>query len=252
MRARFLLLALLATPASAQQLAYEPVDQARIAYAPVPETKEETPHPWLRYALLDRFEYAAQRGQDGYAWDFSALIGGETNRLWLASVGEGPVWGSPDYLELMALYSRNVGGGLDLNAGLRWDALPSPERFYAVVGGQWEHGNLWLGGFAFLSHEGELSGRLVGVYNHPLTRALLLQPSFELDAYGEDIEELGIGRGFTYAELGLRLRYEIDPRFAPYLGFSWERSLGRTARIEREAGDDPETRSLVFGLRSEF
>lgn len=252
MRAALAALASLAAPASAQQLAYAPVDQPRIAYSAVPETEEEAPHPWLRYALLDRLEYAVRRGEDGYAWDFSALIGGDTDRLWLASVGEGPAWGSPDYVELMALYGRNVGGGLDLNAGLRWDSVPSPERFHAVLGGQWERGNLWLGAFAFLSHKGELSGRLVGAYNHALTKALLLQPSFELDAYGEDAPALGIGRGFTYAELGLRLRYEIDPRFAPYLGFSWERSLGRTARIERDAGDDPETKSLVLGLRSEF
>jgi copper resistance protein B len=94
--------------------------------------------------------------------------------------------------------------------------------------------------------------RLAALYNHRLLRSLFLQPSAELDWVGEDVPELGLGRGFYYAEAGLRLRYEIDEAFAPYVGLSWERSLGRTARLERDAGEDPEARSLVLGVRSAF
>ena len=51
---------------------------------------------------------------------------------------------------------------------------------------------------------------------------------------------------------GLRLRYEIKEAFAPYVGLSWSRDLGRTARLTREEGEDPETKSLVMGVRSAF
>ena len=235
-----------ASPAAAQTLDYS-------AEATDPAADETGPR--LDYALLDRFEWAAQSGEDGFAWDFSLLYGGDTNRIWLSSVGEGSASGSLDYLELQALYSRAVGGGWDANAGLRFDAV-RPRRAYLTLGGQlnqaWEGRDLWVGTFAYVSHKGELSGRVGAVYNQGLGANFILQPSFELNASAEDVPELLIGRGLTYAEAGLRLRYERTEKFAPYVGLSWERSLGRTGRMEREAGDDPETKSLVFGVRSGF
>lgn len=263
----FLILLTAAGPAAAQRLDYQPVtDESiaspapRLAYQPVEtdsapagvQGQQAARRKLLRWGLLDRFEYGAQRGRDGYSWDLSALLGGERNRLWLASVGEGPAWSGPDYLEFHALYSRYVGGNVDLNFGFRWDAIPSPNRGYATVGAQFDDDKLWLGAFTYLSNKGELGARLAGLYNYGITQTLFLQPSFELDASGEDIPELGIGRGFYYAEAGMRLRYELNEAFAPYVGLSWERSLGRTARWEREAGEDPEVKSLVFGIRSAF
>lgn len=60
------------------------------------------------------------------------------------------------------------------------------------------------------------------------------------------------GRGVTESELGLRLRYRIAEAFSPYLGLSWDRLLGRTARFARTAGDDPGGAGLVLGVRSYF
>jgi copper resistance protein B len=262
----FLLLAALAQPAAAQRLAYEPVSDealatpARLDYqaVDVPDAAVDPVPPrakrkWLQWGLLDRFEHAPQSGRDGYAWDFSALLGGERNRLWLGSSGEGAAWAVPDYHEFNALYSRNLGGPWDLNAGLRYDAQSGPDRAYAAIGGQYDDGEaLWLGAWAYLSSKSELSARLAGYYNQPLAGALIVQPSAELDYYGEDMPELGLGRGFGYAEAGLRLRYEIKEAFAPYVGLSWSRDLGRTARLTRAEGDDPETKSLVMGVRSSF
>ncbi|HLL31481.1 MAG TPA: copper resistance protein B, partial [Allosphingosinicella sp.] len=196
---------------------------------------------------------AAQRGRDGYAWDFSALVGGERHRLWLGTSGEGPAWAGPDYVELNALYAYHVGGAWDLNAGIRYDAKPCPNRAYGVLAAQYDDGEaLWFGAFGYLSHKGEVSARLAGYYNRTLAGKLVLQPSAEVDYYGEDVPELGLGRGFGYAEAGLRLRYEIREAFAPYVGLSWSRDLGRTARLTREEGEDPETRSVVMGVRSAF
>lgn len=245
---RFARLAILffaaASPAAAERLPYAPLDE------PEPELASGFR---LEYALLDRLEWAPQRGRDGYGWDFSALSEG-TNGLWLSSVGDGSLWGSPDYLEFQALYSRKLEHGFYLNAGLRWDAKPAPQRFYAAAGGQWERetgsGDVWIGAFGYLSHKGELSARWGGIYNHALTGKLYAQPSFELNASADDVPELGLGRGLSYAEAGLRVRYELSPRFAPYLGLSWERSLGRTARFARAAGEDVEANSVVVGVRS--
>jgi copper resistance protein B len=111
---------------------------------------------------------------------------------------------------------------------------------------------LWLGAWLYLSNKSEVSARIAGQYNLGLTDRLILQPSFELDAYANDIPSLGIGRGLSYGEAGLRLRYELSPKFAPYLGVSAERLFGRTADMARDAGDEVSTGSLVAGVRSEF
>ena len=253
-----LLLLAAAQPAQAQRLDYRTVfDDSlaagpRLAYRAV-EGDSTAAASGLQWGLLDRFEYASQRGRDGYAWDFSALYGGDRHRLWLGASGEGEAWAKPDYVELNAYYSYHVGGAWDLNAGFRHDAQAGPDRSYASLGAQYDDGEaLWLGGWAYLSHKGELSARLAGYYNRKLAGPLILQPSAEVDYYGEDVPELGLGRGFGYAEAGLRLRYEIKEAFAPYVGLSWSRDLGRTARLTRADGEDPEAKSLVMGVRSSF
>ena len=254
-----LLLTLAAAPAAAQRLDYRMVEDEGLA-AQSPRLRysrgEGDSAPAgikLQWGLLDRFEYSAQRGRDGYAWDYSALVGGDRHRLWLGTNGDGPAWAAPDYAEFNTLYSYRFARAWDANAGLRYDAQSGPDRAYAVLGAQYDDGEaLWAGGWAYLSNKGELSARLAGYYNRKLAGDLILQPSAELGYYGEDMPELGLGRGFGYAEAGLRLRYEIKEAFAPYVGLSWSRDLGRTARLTREEGEDPESKSVVMGVRSSF
>ena len=257
-RLLFLLWLAAAQPASGQRLDYRAVEDETLAAGPrldyqTVEGDTAPSGPRLQWGLLDRFEYSAQRGRDGYAWDFSALYGGDRHRLWLGASGEGPVWAAPDYVELNAFYSYHLGGDWDVNAGLRYDAQAGPDRAYGSMGTQYDDGEaLWFGAWAYFSTKGEFSARLAGYYNQKLAGPLIVQPSAELDYYGEDMPELGLGHGFGYAEAGLRLRYQIREAFAPYVGLSWSRDLGRTARMTRAEGEDPETKSLVLGVRSSF
>lgn len=257
-------LMLVPAPAAAQRLAYETIGDdslamhtPRLDYRPIEggdAPTEASDREWPQWGLLDRFEYAVQRGRDAYAWDVSALFGGKRHRLWLGMSGEGPAFRSPDYVEFNAFYTHHLGGHWDANAGLRHDAQSGADRSYGALGVQYDDGEaLWLGAWAYVSNKGEASARLAFYYNQAIGKSpLVLQPSAELDYYGEDVPELGLGRGFGFAEAGLRLRYQADDAFAPYVGLSWSRDLGRTARLTREEGEDPETKSLVMGVRSEF
>ena len=259
----FAALLLAGRPAPAQLLSYEdltgsedtagteaPSQQPRAGASTEPAAQAETGGAKLQYALLDRLEWAPKG--DSYAWDFSLLYGDDSDRVYFGTSGDGTFTDGLDYLELNAFYSRNVGGNWDLNAGLRYDALPHPNRVYGVLGTQYDDGKLWVGAWAYLSTKGEVSARLAAYYNLQLAKRLFLQPSFELDAYAKDIPALGIGRGFSYAEAGLRMRYQLLEHLAPYVGFSWSRDLGRTARLDRAAGEDPESQGVVLGVRSEF
>jgi copper resistance protein B len=66
------------------------------------------------------------------------------------------------------------------------------------------------------------------------------------------VSERGIGRGISTIEPGVRLRYEITRKFAPYVGVSWERALGETADLAREEGEDVENLAFLVGLRVWF
>jgi len=202
---------------------------------------------------LDQMEYVAGRGADGFAWDISGKVGGPVHRLYLASIGEGTFGGSLDYLEMQAFYSRRLSDVWDLQAGLRYDFRPVPSRAWLALGMQGSTDVLNVGAYAFLSHRGELAARFYGLYDIPLPGRFVLQPSAELNFFGEDVPQLGLGRGLSYGEAGLRLRYVVhEDRFTPYVGVEYARSFGRTALFAREAGEDHAGFVLLLGVRSWF
>lgn len=269
MRSLLALLALLVPAAAgAQALAYQDVlsPNPRLGYAPVeiaaaPPPAQPSPsppeaRPPARAALVhgfygDRLEIAPRTG--GYGWDVSGEIGSAAHRLWLATAGDGLLNGGVGYVEGQALYSHPLlDAGLALQAGVRRDFV-SPRRTYAVLGLQ---GNLtapfYVGAFAFLSTKGELTGRLFAYYDWEMRPRLVLQPYAGAELAARDVPALGLGAGVSSGELGLRLRYRLAEPFSPYVGLSWSRLLGRTARIARDAGDDLGGAELVLGVRSYF
>jgi len=53
-------------------------------------------------------------------------------------------------------------------------------------------------------------------------------------------------------ELGLRLRYEIIRKVAPYIGVSWSQLIGGSRGLARLKGDEISIVSFVAGLRLWF
>src|SRR5690606_13488293 len=80
---------------------------------------------------------------------------------------------------------------------------------------------LELDAAAFLSHEGDLTGRVEAEVDLQISQRMLLQPRIELNLAAQEIPELGVGSGLGSVETGIRLRYEIRREFAPYLGIGW-------------------------------
>lgn len=203
--------------------------------------------------LIDRLEARLQNGRDGYAWDAQGWIGGDIGKLWLKSEGEGAFGGAIEAAEVQALWSHAIGPFFDLQAGLRYDLRPQPDRAYAVLGVQ-GLAPYWfeLDAAAFLSTMGDLTARVEAEYDQRITQKFILQPRVEIDLAAQDVPELGIGSGLSTAEAGLRLRYEFVPEFAPYVGVEYERAFGDTARFRRGEGEDVGGWSLLVGLRAWF
>ena len=203
--------------------------------------------------LLNLAEYQFRNGRDGYRWDGEAWFGGDINRLFIKSQGEGAFRKGIESAEVQALYSRTIGPYFNLQAGVRQDLGPSPKRTYATVGLQGlAPGFFELEGAVFLSNKGDVLGRLGGYYDQRITQRLILQPRAELNFAAQDVPENRIGSGLSNAELGLRLRYEIRREFAPYVGVSWGRRFGDTARYARADGDRATSKSIVAGIRVWF
>ena len=203
--------------------------------------------------LFNLAEYQIKRGGDGYRWDGQAWYGGDLNRLVLRTEGEGLTRRGVDSAEVQALYSRTIGPYWNIQGGVRYDFKPNPSRTYATVGFQGLAPNFFDTEAAlFLSDKGDLLGRAEGYYDQRITQRVILQPRVELNLAAQDVPEDRIGAGLSNAELGLRLRYEIKREFAPYMGVSWNREVGKTASYARADGKDVSSTSFVVGIRTWF
>jgi copper resistance protein B len=203
--------------------------------------------------LADRFETRVGDGEEKYLWDVQGWHGGDIDKLWLKSEGEGDFGDGSDSAEFQALYSRAIAPFFDVQAGVRHDVRPEPNRSHLVVGLQGLLPYVFgLDAAAFLSDEGDLTGRLEAEFDLQINQRLLLQPRVELNMAAQEIPELGIGSGVGSMEAGVRLRYEIRREFAPYAGIGWEQKFGDTGDFARAAGEDRGGWEAVLGVRSWF
>lgn len=202
--------------------------------------------------MLERLEARVGEGEDRYLWDAQAWYGGDYDKLWLKSEGEGAFGGHVASAEVQALWSHAIGPFFDLQAGMRYDFEPDG-RAHAVLGVQGLAPYMFeVDAAAFLSDEGDLTASFEAEYDQRITQRLILQPLVEVALSAQDIPERGIGAGVSSVEAGLRLRYEFAREFAPYVGVGYEAKLGDTADFSRAVGEDPDGFSLLLGLRAWF
>lgn len=198
--------------------------------------------------LVDQLEATLTRGRVGYAFDTEAWLGTDTSRFWLKAKGSAEFSGPLDELELKALWGHAVGDWFDLQLGIRQDLGPRPHRTHVafVIEGIAPY---WfdLEVEAFLSNHGEVTARLKAEQDIFLARHLILQPGVEFNFSAQTMPELETGAGMTSAEVAFRLRYEIAPYFAPYLGIQYERAIGPTARYRTRSRREQRRIDLASG-----
>lgn len=202
--------------------------------------------------LVDQFEARVRSGRDGYFLDAEGWYGGDIDKLWLKAEVEGDFGRKAEKAEFQALWSHAVGPWFDLQTGIRLDAEPET-RSHFVLGLQ-GLAPYWIevDAAAFVSDKGDVTARAKAEHDVRITRRLVLQPRAELNFSLQDIPRRHLGSGLTTAELGLRLRYEIAPNFAPYVGVHYERAFGDTRKYGRRENDDLGGASFVAGVRAWF
>ena len=264
------LLASLATAAQAQAPAADQVAaaQANVTQAPANQTSAaqlaggdpNDPAPFgypvgdrrtYVHGLLDEFE--GRLGADkSFRWEGEGWVGGDFNRLWVKSEGE-VTRGKVEDGQQELYYSRPITTYFDLQAGGRYDLDSLRGRGWAAIG---------VEGFApyyatvsahlYASDDGHYAAKLEAFDEIHFTQRLILEPQAELNLYSRDDPARRIGSGASDLDTGLRLRYEISRKFAPYVGVTYEKKFARTADYVRADGERPDDLRFTVGVRSWF
>ena len=236
-------------PAHAADLLFDPAEMA----AAREQLRIENGDVRTTAVVIDQLEASFADGDEAYAWDAQGWTGGDINRFWWKSEGEGAFDGEIEEAEIQALYSRAFRPFFDFQTGLRQTYRPEGNRTDLVVGVQGLAPHWFeIDAAAFLSNKGELTARAEAEYDQRITNRWIVQPRAEVMLSAEDIPELRIGSGLSSLQIGARLRYEFRKEFAPYVGVEWTRSFGNTADFLEADGRSSEDTRLVVGIRAWF
>jgi len=201
--------------------------------------------------LVNRFENIDKDDADATRYDIQLWYGKTFNRFVLKAEGEvenDTVVDSRTEL----LWSRATSKFWDTQLGMRFDDGDGPQRRWIAAGVQgvapyWfeTHATAFIGenGRTAIGFEAEYEGRI--------TQRLTLKPRIDVNVYGKDDPERGIGAGLSDISLGLRLQYQFTRQFIPYLGVERVQQFGETADLLPAGFDDTDTR-MVAGLKFWF
>jgi copper resistance protein B len=203
------------------------------------------------HVLFNQLEGRSNGSGSQLRWDGEGWVGTDMNRLWVKS--EGFVNGSTvSDGDQELLYDRPIPRMryFDAQVGVREDLDSGPRRTWGAVGieGLAPHFFEFEPTFYFRDG-GNVAGRLEGSYDLLLTQRLVLQPEAELNFYSKDDPGRGTGSGFSDLDTGIRLRYAISRKFAPYVGFAYSGKYGGTASYARQSGEAVSSPTFVFGVR---
>ena len=199
--------------------------------------------------LVDKLEYQGNtRSADGLAWDIQGWSGGDIDRLGWRS--EGAAAGHEVEADVEVFWARAVSPFWEVQAGVRQDVGDGPERGWLGIGIEglapyWFDVQLT----GYVGDDGRVAARAKASYEVLFTNRLILTPQVETNVYSKRSTDRELGSGFSNVELSGRLRYEISRKFAPYVGFVWERALGGTADFRRADRELVTEHRVVVGLR---
>lgn len=213
-----------------------PIDDAHIYY----------------HAILNQLEGRFGSG-NSFRWEGEAWAGTDTSRIWLKSEGLTNSEGAVEDGQHELLYGRPISTYFDVQGGIRLDADSRAGRTWAALGIEGLAPLFFhVSATGYASSDDHYAAKLQGDYDLLLTQRLVLQPQLELNFYSKDDPRRGVGSGLSELDTGLRLRYEISRKFAPYIAMTYENRFDGTADFARTMGEGPSALRFTLGLRTWF
>jgi copper resistance protein B len=203
------------------------------------------------HALFEKAEYRAAGSDSVLRWDGEVWVGTDTNRLWIKSEGDFDRHGDVSDGKREFLYDRPITSFFDLQAGIRYDADSGPSRSWIAFGAEGLAPQfLHLSATVYARDGGRFAANARVFHDALLTQRWILQTQLELNAYSKDDPERGLGSGLSDIDLGLRIRYEVRRKLAPYVGLSYLRLFGQTADYAQAKDRSTSDCSFVIGIRA--
>ena len=216
-----------------------------LATATTTSAAQELDNAIFHYSRLE-IDGSRSPGQILGEWEANGWVGTDFDRIWWSTEGE-RFDGAFGDAELTVLYGRYVRRFWDLVVGYRHEVEPVSQGYltFGVMG----IAPYWfeVGLFGFVSDDGRPSVRFAAETDLFVTQRLILEPSLYLDALVVDDSDVGVDAGLRTLELGVRSRYEIRRKFAPYVDVRWVRENERGNVLAGEP--DLEGFRLAFGVR---
>jgi len=229
-----------------------PAGQARLDPGDVGSEPPVMDNMIFGHVLFDQLEGRTNGPDNEFRWDGEGWIGTDMNKLWFKSEGFVEHGKATDG-DTEALYDRPIPffRYFDAQVGVRYDLDSDPGRTWGAIG--IEGLAPYFFEFAptfYFSDRGRFAGKITGSYDLLITQRLILQPEIEMNFYSKRDPSRAIGSGLSDLDGGLRLRYEISRKFAPYVGFAYTQTFGETATFTQGEGGIVHDPRFIFGVRA--
>ena len=203
--------------------------------------------------LVDRLEWTHGSDSNAASYEAQAWFGSTYNKFVIKAEGEAEK-GKVHEARTELLWGHAVATYWDTQLGFRNDAgYGRPARNWLAFGVQ-GLAPYWfeVDATGYVGTEGRTALRLSAEYELLITQRLILQPRIEANLYGKNDPAVGIGSGLSNGAVGIRLRYEINRQFAPYVGVERYQTFGNTADMIRASGGRSGETRFVAGVRMWF
>ncbi|HEY0759129.1 MAG TPA: copper resistance protein B [Acidisarcina sp.] len=205
----------------------------------------------VAHVLFNQLEGRTDGASPDLRWDGEGWIGTDMNRLWIKS--EGTLHGSSlSDGDQELLYDRPIPRlrYLDAQVGIREDLDSSANRTWGAIGIEGLAPSFFQIEPTFYFRDGgHVAGKITASYDLRITQRLVAQPELEMNFYSKPDPARGLGTGMTDLDTGIRLRYEIRRKVAPYVGLAYTDQYGSTASYSHRSGDSVSNPRFIFGIR---
>lgn len=211
--------------------------------------------PWLSKFNVDKLQYFQEGGNNAMAWEVDWWLGQDLSKLWIKTAGEyvdSEEEAGVESGNVQFVYSRAISPFWDWQAGLRHDFEPEVDgdkRNWVSFGFLGTGYNFWeVDTSLFVGEESSTQLRLELEREYMITQKWVLTPIFEFIVNGTDNEKYGEGSGLSLAEFSLRLGYEPNRQFQPYIGITASQTFGNTRDYREAEGEEGGNFSAIVGV----
>lgn len=219
-----------------------------VSACPLLANAMDSDDPTLTKVTIDQLEHRFHGSDSHQALEGDVWIGKDLNKAWLKVDAE-RAHSELEELNLQALWSHAVSPYWDVQLGLSHDARTEPERTRGVIALNGLAPYFWESDISlYVADDGRLSLDSSFELELMLTQKLVLVPELSLSAHSSADENFGEGQGLAALGTAVRIKYELIREFAPYIGVTWDRDVGKTAELTEGEDENPASTAWVAGV----